>query len=379
MPKKLALKRLTASDLSLFSSYFRQHNNVKQKAINMDARVFVGELYPSLPEEVDTLPNHRVPLDLYLFGPGLQDAHNLQRKILKQEKNWRLNGELVNGPEDSPDRYAELQPGDFAVFEFSGTTIPTSAKVVLVSQNNAEDQSLHQALQQAYPEGSMFALQGEELDAVIAQAQPENGHPILELSDKSLSEDIALGDALSAGDLIRRRAGRGISPEDFKNAKASADRTGTLGEELLNHHFMQQAANNSIASFEWTSHTNSISPFDFTVTLADGSSSVLDAKSTSGDFDRRIHLSFNEIATAVEGNSPYDIYRLSNVTESSATLRIAKNVGPSLHTILERCNSFPENVRVDSISLEPSFFVFEPEVTLIQFTESEQDNEEGGE
>lgn len=93
---------------------------LSKKAINMDSRIFVGELYPSLPEEVEALPNRRVPLDMYIYGPGLQSAHNLQRKILKQEKNWRLNGELVHGPEDSPDRYAELQPGDFAVFEFSG-------------------------------------------------------------------------------------------------------------------------------------------------------------------------------------------------------------------------------------------------------------------
>ena len=50
MSRKLALKRLTASDLTFFEWHFRNHNAGNQKAINLNADVFVEELFRALPE-----------------------------------------------------------------------------------------------------------------------------------------------------------------------------------------------------------------------------------------------------------------------------------------------------------------------------------------
>ena len=47
---KLALKKLTASDLTLFEWHFRNRNAGNQKAINLNADVFVQQLFPALPE-----------------------------------------------------------------------------------------------------------------------------------------------------------------------------------------------------------------------------------------------------------------------------------------------------------------------------------------
>ncbi len=48
--RKFALKRLTASDLTFFVWHFKNRNAGNQKAINLNADVFVGKLFPSLPE-----------------------------------------------------------------------------------------------------------------------------------------------------------------------------------------------------------------------------------------------------------------------------------------------------------------------------------------
>ena len=121
MPAKLAIKKLSASDLTFFEWHFRHNNAGNQKAINLNADIFIKELYPSLPDNPSINNKSRLPIDLYIYGPGSSPELNLQRKITKQVsyKNWRLNGEFVNDPE-SPERFKPLEKGDFVVFEFAG-------------------------------------------------------------------------------------------------------------------------------------------------------------------------------------------------------------------------------------------------------------------
>jgi hypothetical protein len=368
MSRKLALKRLTASDLSFFEFYFRAHPDVKQKAINMDSQILVEKLYPSLPEAVESQSNKRVPLDMYLFGPGLRDAHNLQRKILKQQKNWRLNGELVHGPVDLPDRYNQLRPGDFALFEFSGTLIPTSTKMLLVAAQEPYDAALHKSFTAAFPIGSMFALATDQLEAIVNSSQIEDGHPILDWSDESLAEDAALGGAHSALRIIRRRRGRGMSPEDIQKSKAAAERIGVLGEELLNEYFTLLTEQQTLSSHEWVSSVDAIAPFDFRIVTVAGDTRIADAKSTSGGFQNPIHLSMGEIIVAVEGSEPYDIYRLYKVTEDSATLRIARDIGYFLRPVIESVRTLPRGVLIDSVSVDPSVLPFEPSEISLDFS-----------
>jgi hypothetical protein len=92
MIRKLAIKRLTASDLTLFEWHFRnQALGGNQKAINLNADVFIDKLYPGLPE-IAAKTGGKIPLDLFIYGPGLEPEYNLQRKIVKfgTYKNWRL-------------------------------------------------------------------------------------------------------------------------------------------------------------------------------------------------------------------------------------------------------------------------------------------------
>ncbi len=371
MSRKIALKRLRASDLSFFEHYFRAHPDVKQKAFNLDAQTLVDRLYPSLPEVVETLSNKRIPLDVYFFGPGLQGAHNLQRKILKQQKNWRLNGELVHGPEDFPNRYEDLRPDDFALIEFSGTPVPTSAKILLISGKNQFDAPIHAALSATFPNQSMVVPSDAQIEAVVLAAEPTDGHPLLDWSDQNLAEDVALGGSRGIERLVRRRRGRGMSPEDLQKARQAAESVGALGEELVNAYLGYLVEAGKLLSFDWVSNVNAISPYDFRVVTRESSPRVIDAKSTASGFRNSIHISLSEVRTATEGAEPYDIYRLFDVTETTATLRIAPNVGPALQQVVEALQSFPGGVEVDSLSVDPRVLPFSTEEKLLHLPEED--------
>jgi hypothetical protein len=100
MVQRLALKRLTKSDLTIFESHFRTRNAGNQKSINLNADVFVSELYPAVPTLALSNGNE-MPVSVGIFGPSTRPELPLARKIIKGAayKNWRLNGEyrrLVN-------------------------------------------------------------------------------------------------------------------------------------------------------------------------------------------------------------------------------------------------------------------------------------------
>ena len=82
MISKFSIKRLTKSDLTLFEWHFRTIKAGNQKAINLNANVFIDKLFPSLPE-LSYSHSGRFPLDLFVYGPGLEPELNLQRKIIK--------------------------------------------------------------------------------------------------------------------------------------------------------------------------------------------------------------------------------------------------------------------------------------------------------
>ncbi|MCL2591638.1 MAG: DUF3883 domain-containing protein [Betaproteobacteria bacterium] len=364
MPRKLALKRLTASDLTLFKWHFQTRNVGNQKAFNLDARVLVGRLYPQLGEP-PLVPQPRYPLDLYLYGPGLAPANNLQRKILKQEKNWRLNGELIDNPIGAPDLYNILAPGDFVLFEFSGDMTPTTANVVLVSAAVPVDTEVHAELARRFPNGSMWALEDGLVQEVLETVRPTAGHPLYDWAETSLLEDAALGGAVGTNAINARRGSRGISPEDFMRLRRRAEAIGVAGEELLNAWLEKERLAGRIQAFEWSASINAVAPYDFRVTEASGDVRVIDAKSTVGGFGNPLHLSLSELSVAVHGPEPYDICRLYEVTEVGAKIRIARNIGPALRGVLAALDALPDGVTADSVSIEPTVLEFLPEATVV--------------
>lgn len=358
------MKRLTASDLTLFKWHFQNRPAGKQKAFNLDTLVLVGALYPALAEP-SSIPIPRYQIDLYLLGPGLRPADNLQRKILKQQKNWRLNGELIDNPVDAPDRYNILQPGDYALLEFSGDRVPDACSVTLIAAGEDGDAAIHAELTHRYADGSMWVIEEALVSEVLEIAQPSPGHPLYGWFESAALEDAALGGSAGITAVNRRRGGRGMTPTEFVRSRQSAEQNGVSGEEFLNGYFERLLDAGEIDAFDWTSSLNAISPFDFRVTASSGEARIADAKSTSGDFSNAIHLSYGELYRAVNGPEPYDIFRIYALTDDSAKLRIARNVGTALKTVLEAVDALPSGATVDSVSIRPALLPFSDEEILL--------------
>lgn len=362
MQRRIALKRLTASDLTLFEWQFRNRNAGNQKSINLNADVFIDQLFPSLPEAaVETAG--RIPLDLSIYGPSYAGLHNLQRKILKggAYKNWRLDGEFISNPPDEPQRYNVLQPGDFALFEFRGRIIPSAAKLILVARDMPTDRPLYDLLNTYLGGRRMIAVTANDLGTIGNQFNDE-AHPFKELTIDAALEDAALGGVKGIRTLRRRPATRALSREELQRARRIAEEVGRSGEELVCQYLIGLKANGTIRDFVWTADQNAVAPYDFLIARLDGTEVAVDVKSTSGEFERSIHISTAEL-TEMTGARQYDIYRVFGVSENIGIMRITENIGAFAAEILQGIH-VPQGVSVDSVSVDIAGLPFGAEIRL---------------
>ncbi|MBV9968088.1 MAG: hypothetical protein JO008_20630 [Alphaproteobacteria bacterium] len=260
MNSKLALKRLSAADLTFFEWQFRHLGVGGQKSINLNADVFVDQLFPAIGEA--TRPSGRVPIDLWIFGPGSRPAINLQRKIIKggSYKNWRLNGEFVTNPLDEPDRFNLLVPGDYAFFSFEGDVVPSSATVLFVASQSPQDGTLHGALAQFGLSGrdSMRALEESDISHLIAGAQLPENHPLASFVLTDELQEAAIGNSAAAERLLRRARAPAVSSDALRRAREQAEEIGRLGEELVAAYLERLARLGGISAFEWVSEINAL-------------------------------------------------------------------------------------------------------------------------
>lgn len=362
MSGKLAVKKLTASDLTVFEWHFRNLNAGNQKSINLNRNVFIDQLFPALPE-ISEVMGGRVPLDLHIFGPGLQDDYNLQRKIIKHGtyKNWRLNGEYIFNPEDTPERFNSLVSGDYVLLEFSGELHPTSARAFFVASSLKEDTGLHSQIENFIEGKSMVSLGHDDLKKIIDAAEPSEEHPVYELLLEASLEDAAYNGLEGTRKLNHRRSGTRMSMETLLKARNNAERIGREGEEIINALFESQKAAEIIEDFEWTSDDNAVAPYDFELINTDEFSRHLDVKSTRGSFSRKLHISIAELHEMAHSEQQYDIYRVYDLHAGTAKLRIAHDLAPFANKVLTAFKTLPAGVTPDSISLEPETLNFETE------------------
>ncbi len=368
--KRLTIKRLTPSDLTFFTWHFKAHPAGNQKAINLNANVFVGKLYPMI-SEAEPSKTGRIPIDLYIFGPGLQPELNVQRKIIKGTgyKNWRLNGEFVDDVEN-PERFSQLTAGDFVVLEFEGDIYPISARAVFIGMGIAEDRDLFTALDQKLAGRSMIAVDTSELNALIEAAKPLAEHPINELALDEALEDVALGGSSGVRKLLRRRSGARLSRGQLLQSREKADEVGRRGEEILDFYFQQLARFHQITKYEWTSNDNAVSPYDFII-WDDAKKALIDAKSTSGNFERNIHISFAELLEMAQASERYDLYRIYEIREDGAKLRVAPDVRGFAAEIVNALQSLPVGVSSDSVSVSPTLLSFGEPIEIVIDREEE--------
>jgi hypothetical protein len=365
MSRKLAIKRLTSSDLTIFKWHHKTlHEAGNQKAINLNADVFIKLLYPVLPYSTIGRTG-RIPLDLFIYGPGTNVLLNLQRKIIKNEtyKNWRLNGEFIDNPEDNPDRFNILKPEDIVVLEFNGPDVPVSAKAIFISGSLTDDKALFSQLNAKLTSSrSMVPMSSQELDEIIASANPLPDHPIRRLSvDVDLEEAVITGD-IDPHKIAQKPSLRTITKEDFEKAKRTAEDNGLRGEEMVNDFLKMLKTTSVITSFEWTSSINPVYPYDFKLDR-NGEITFVDVKSTQGEFETPLFISANELKQMAQSRS-YDLYRVYELEETRTKLRIARNMQPFAEGILAVLSRLPTGIKSTVISVSPEQLPFEGEQSV---------------
>lgn len=371
MTQKLAVKRLTQSDLTLFYWHFVNRRNSNQKAINLNKDVFISQLYPGL----QGLTEREIPVSLQIYGPNALPAYNLARKILLQQKNWRLDGEYINNPENSPNRFNILEPNDIAILDFVGELEPTSLRIVFLSQNAPQDKTLHQEFSVFLGVQSMKALSITELENIFQHTSlHDDSHPIFDLSLNAALEDAAQSGIEGTQRLRARPSGRQMRQSDLERARQQAAQIGRQGELIVNDYLASLKTQGAIRDFEWTSEQNAISPYDFTLYDNEGSIILIEVKSTSNAFTSRFHVSYNELLQMNDNTHQYDIYRVYNIEEQGAQLRIARNVANIAHQIIQVVSSLPAGVSPDSFSILPTTLPFEPPITLISTSDEENES-----
>lgn len=363
---KLALKRLTASDLTLFEWHFRNRNAGNQKAINLNRDVFIDQLYPALPDAVvEAEQEGKLPLDLTIIGPDGKGELNLQRKIVKfgAYKNWRLNGEFIHNPSAEPQRFNELRPDDLVLIEFSGRVVPTSARMILVGTQYANDIDLHQALNKLLHGQKMITLTQDQLTKTMESAKIPPHHPVRLLAVDEVIEDAAQGGVVSMEKLWKGVARQRLSQEALQKARRNAEDVGRLGEEIVNAHLERKLTQGEILGFEWTSAENAVAPYDFKVRDAAGET-LFDVKATAGDFSRKLHISMNELRQMANGSERYDLWRLYAIDGFEARARVATDMRNFAKSLLDALKNLPAGISPDGFTVDPGGLGFGREIVI---------------
>ena len=360
MEQRIAIKRLSASDCTLFEAVFRTIGAGNQKSINLNADILTDQFYPSLAAAAESSSNE-ITIALSIYGPGAKGAHKLARKIIKGRtyKNWRLNGEFIYGPPDDASRYDGVQAGDLAIMAFKGEVSPTGMDLIIISQMNPVDAALHASLLQVLPppssRRSMIATTPGEIAAAAARAAARPDHPIyIAAADPEM--EAALEDAAQGGDtgrnkLLTNKGGRKVSSSDFAKARAKAELTGQDGEGLIDGYLAAKFAAGEISRYTWVSAENAIAPLDFEIFNLSGARLLVDVKATGGPFDNVIHLSLSEIIQT-SGAEAYHIYRVFELNGDGGNLQISDDIRPLARQLKQIHEThMPDGIRVDGFSV----------------------------
>lgn len=375
---RVAVKQLTTSDLTFFSAHFHTPNQrSKQKAINLNADVFVDEFYPGLRDRLAELH-----FGLTIVGPANAQPYRLSRKALRTHgaKNWRLDGELINDPPDEPGRFDSLAEDDLAVIAFEGPEQPELVTLVLVSRS--KDANLHKALSAMVTFSSrrtMKAIAADQLFMLCRQTGSSytSGHPLEVLFAADSVEEAVHGSADTQERVATSHDGRGvpISPESVRRQAVTAGEVGQLGEEAFGEWLV--ANGHTGDKFEWVSRTNARAAYDFLVVAPRWETTnqpvFVDVKSTRQPHDAAFHMSMAEVRWAA-GHDAYRIARVSSLSTASAQIVILAGISQVCIALLQSVmNTLPQGVAIDSFEIEPNILT---EIASGRVRQTERDDED---
>ena len=249
--------------------------------------------------------------------------------------------------------------------DFSGEPAPQRLTLLLIASHAPADAALHAALNPLIPGGRKTMVSISRTGLAAAAAAVPATHPVWRLAadpeyDAAL-EDAALGGEEGA-ETLKKKIARPVSATTLSAAKAAAEKNGRDGEALAWVHLKKLKTEGHFVNVEWSSRTNAVSPFDFRAVDSAGIPTRIDAKSTAGEFERRIHMSAAELIEATQAGH-YDLWRVYQINDDGARLRIARGIGTFAKAILDGFK-LPAGITVDSVSISPASLKWEEEIVI---------------
>ena len=354
--EKLAVKRLSASDLTFFEWHFRHGNAGNQKAINLNADVFKDDLYPVV-DVVAKNSSDRLGVDLWIAGPDGASPFNLQRKIIKGRsyKNWRLDGEFIYDPQEEPGRFQVLTPRDLVVIGFEGELAPTAVTVVCLARAADIDRPIVELLDSLLGHHSMVRLRVEQLRSVCEHPSVSRRHPLWMLVTDEDIVDAGAG-MWPAVARVSKRILEGTCPamslDDLRKGRAIAEATGRLGELLVDKYLGDLRDSGRIEDYDWTADVNAVAPFDFHVRHS-GQWERWEIKTTSSNFSRHYYLPRSELREMAHGGEAYRLGRVFGAHRNRGQMRLSVNLADFGRVILESCATLPERVMLNGVTITP--------------------------
>lgn len=367
---RFAVKRLSASDLTVLSTHHGVVSKTNQKGINLDHNPFDRIIYPLLGKLYDEhkakLDQRRIsgskspkpkgpafPVGLLVGGPNGHAPVASDHHIGVYDKNWRLNGAFIRPPANEPALYADLEEGDFALLVFSGEAVPENVGLLWIRQaGGGADPALHAALKTLIGTSSMRALTEQAIRTAIAPLALDAGHAIFALLPDEAFET-AVAAAVEAGPKeISKVASspRVVTAETLAKIQQAREINGRMGEELVNAYLSGLKG----LTVDWVSSRNTFAPLDFRTTDgASGAATSLDVKTTTGTHKTTFHLSAGELEEAAGSADPYFIYRVSELEGGEALLRISDDIRPFARDVLTSLKSLPPGAAPASFVIEP--------------------------
>jgi hypothetical protein len=98
----------------------------------------------------------------------------------------------------------------------------------------------------------------------------------------------------------------------------------------------------------------------------------VDVKSTDGGFGRRIHISFGELLAMADATTRYDLYRVYDMEEERAVMRVARNLRGFAQATLATLGGLAAGVSVTGISVDPKTLPFDATVVPLTLTAEEE-------
>lgn len=351
---RLAVKRLTPSDLSFFSRHLRRS---KQKAINLNADIFVDKFYPGLRNAFD-----EIHFPLTVIGPKGAGAHVLSRKAVRSEggKNWRLDGEIIHDPEGAPRRYANLRQGDFALIGFEGEETPRAATLVLVGQR--PDPQLHAAISQVFSFRDRHTMLTAEESQIFALLETTRHlYPDLHPLEWLLLPD-SIEEAIYGSSKTQTRTAQAdglgvvLSRETLKRQVQTSEQTGRLGEEVFARWL--GARGYSDDEWQWVSVTHARAAYDFLLQRAHWAAGsgpyYVDVKATRGSFSAPIYVSMAETRWSA-ANATYRIARVHELASEASRVTILSGLHDiGLRIVNEVLPALPRGIVPMGFELDPA-------------------------